>query len=184
MNRLIAKTELMHSTRIIFALDATMSRGSGWDHSAHLQGRMFGAIPRGVKIKLIHYHGEGICKASKWHKDGGDLRRDMMEKKCASGHSQLETVLRYVVRENEKEKVFALIFCGDMCEENPGDIEAAAEAMKAVPAFMFQEGNDPFAGMIFANVARITRGAHCVLDEGSVARLGEFQFPISPRFHL
>jgi hypothetical protein len=57
MERLIARTELLRSTRIVFALGATMSRQPTWDRAAHLQGQIFGAVPRGVEIKLMYFRG-------------------------------------------------------------------------------------------------------------------------------
>jgi hypothetical protein len=42
-----------------------------------------------------------------------------------------------------------------------------------VPAFMFQEGNDPAAALAFKEIARLTKGAYCRFDAGSAAQLRE-----------
>ena len=42
---------------------------------------------------------------------------------------------------------------------------AAGElGLLGVPAFMFQEGDDPVAEQAFREIARLTRGAYCRFD--------------------
>jgi hypothetical protein len=38
---------------------------------------------------------------------------------------------------------------------------------------MFQEGNDPEASRTFAEMARLSHGAHCRFDAGAAQRLSE-----------
>ena len=40
-----------------------------------------------------------------------------------------------------------------------------------VPAFMFQEGNQPLATMAFQQVAKLTNGAYCQFDSSSARQL-------------
>jgi hypothetical protein len=42
-----------------------------------------------------------------------------------------------------------------------------------VPAFMFQEGEDPVAENAYREIARLSRGAYCRFDAGSAHQLGE-----------
>jgi hypothetical protein len=42
-----------------------------------------------------------------------------------------------------------------------------------VPAFMFQEGDDPIAEQAFREIVRLTRGAYCRFDPGAAHQLGE-----------
>ncbi len=42
-----------------------------------------------------------------------------------------------------------------------------------VPAFVFQEGDDPDATLGFREIARLTRGAYCTFDKGSARQLRE-----------
>src|SRR4051794_36839816 len=54
--------------RLIFALDATMSRQPTWDTARRLQGEMFreAAGIGGLAIQLVYYRGLGECCASGW----------------------------------------------------------------------------------------------------------------------
>ncbi|MEC7489811.1 MAG: hypothetical protein VYA17_09505 [Pseudomonadota bacterium] len=42
-----------------------------------------------------------------------------------------------------------------------------------MPAFMFQEGNDPIATTAFHQIAKLTGGAHCSFDPSSAQQLKE-----------
>ena len=69
----------------------------------------------------------------------------------------------------------ALVFVGDAMEENARrSVPAAGElGLLGVPAFMFQEGDDPVAEQAFREIARLTRGAYCRFDPGAAHQLGE-----------
>jgi len=54
--------------RLIFALDATMSRQPTWDMACALQADMFreaGSIG-GLDVRLVYFRGLGECRASPW----------------------------------------------------------------------------------------------------------------------
>ena len=52
--------------RLIFALDATMSRQPTWDQACHLQAEMFreAAAVGGLDLQLVYYRGLTECRAS------------------------------------------------------------------------------------------------------------------------
>ena len=54
--------------RLIFALDATMSRQPTWDTACALQADMFreAATIGGLDIQLVYFRGLGECRASGW----------------------------------------------------------------------------------------------------------------------
>src|SRR5215469_17899827 len=55
--------------RLIFALDATMSREETWDLACQLQTEMFREVATagGLDMQLVYYRGSlGECKASRW----------------------------------------------------------------------------------------------------------------------
>ena len=60
-------------------------------------------------------------------------------------------------------------------EEAIDDLCAAAGelGLLGVPAFMFQEGDDPIAEQAFREIARLTRGAYCRFDPGAAHQLAE-----------
>jgi hypothetical protein len=72
-------------------------------------------------------------------------------------------------------KVQAVVFVGDAMEEAIDDLSAAAGelGLLGVPAFMFQEGDDPVAEQAFREIARLTRGAYCRFDPGAARELAE-----------
>ena len=58
----------LRQARLIFALDATMSRQPTWDQACHLQAEMFreAAAVGGLDLQLVYYRGLGECRASAW----------------------------------------------------------------------------------------------------------------------
>jgi hypothetical protein len=95
--------------------------------------------------------------------------------RCEGGETQIERVLEHVGKESDRQKVGALIFVGDACEEGFEALCAAAGklARRGVPAMMFQEGQDRAATRIFKKIAALTKGAHCTFDAGSARQLAE-----------
>jgi hypothetical protein len=163
--------------RLIFALDATMSRQPTWDQACVLQADMFreGAGAGGLDIQLVYYRGLAECRASSWIAEPERLGELMSRIDCRGGHTQIGKVLAHARRECDKTKVGALIFVGDAMEESLDDLCAAAGelGLRSIPAFMFQEGYDPVCEQAFREVARLTRGAYCRFAPGAARELGE-----------
>ena len=63
--------------RLIFALDATMSRQPTWDTACTLQADMFreAANAGGLDIQLVYFRGLGECRASGWVAGSEKARR-------------------------------------------------------------------------------------------------------------
>ena len=91
---------------------------------------------------------------------------------CAAGHTQIHKVLAHARKEHTREKINALILVSDACEEVPADLYAEAHEL-GVLCFLFQEGNDERIAEIYAEIARITGGAHCKFDAGAAQRLAD-----------
>jgi hypothetical protein len=163
--------------RLIFALDATMSRQPMWDTACALQADMFkeAASIGGLDVQLVYYRGLSECRASRWVSQAERLGELMSRIDCRGGHSQIGKVLAHARHENERQKVQALVFVGDAMEEKLDDLcHAAGElGLLGVPAFMFQEGGDPIAEQAFREIARLARGAYCRFDPGAAHQLGE-----------
>jgi hypothetical protein len=163
--------------RLIFALDATMSRQPTWDTACALQADMFreAAATGGLDIQLVYFRGLGECGASQWVADSAKLARLMSRIDCRGGHTQIGKVLHHARKENEAQKVQALVYVGDAMEEKVDDLCAHAGdlGLRGVPVFMFQEGSDPVAESAYREVARLSRGAYCRFDAGAAHELGE-----------
>ena len=163
--------------RLIFALDATMSRQPTWDSACTLQADMFreAASAGGLDIQLLYFRGLNECRASGWVA-GSEKLADLMSRiDCRGGHTQIGKVLSHARQEYGKQRVQALVFVGDAMEEKIDDLCAAAGelGLLGVPVFMFQEGDDPVAENAYREIARLSRGAYCRFDTGAAHQLGE-----------
>ncbi len=163
--------------RLIFALDATMSRQPMWDLACNLQAEMFqeAAAAGGLDVQLVYYRGVSECRSSKWVSDPKRLSGLMETIDCRGGHTQIGRVLDHVRKECKQQKVDALVFVGDAMEEPVDDLCARAGelGLLGVPAFLFQEDHDPVAERAFKEMARLTKGAWCRFDAGASAQLRE-----------
>jgi hypothetical protein len=161
--------------RLIFALDATMSRQPTWDVACRLQADMFreAAAIGGLDIQLAYYRGIQECRVSGWVGQAERLAHLMSAIDCRGGRTQIGRIIGHATRETRAAKVQALVFVGDAMEESLDALcHAAGElGLLSVPAFMFQEGGDPVAEQAFREIARLTRGAYCRFDPGAAHEL-------------
>ena len=163
--------------RLIFALDATMSRQPTWDSACTLQAEMFreAAKAGGLDIQLVYFRGMNECRASGWVAGAEKLAGLMSSIDCRGGQTQIGKILSHARQEYGKQRVQALVFVGDAMEEKIDDLCAAAGelGLLGMPVFMFQEGDDPVAEQAYREIARLSRGAYCRFDTGSAHQLGE-----------
>ena len=177
----VARTTAVRSPdgrgRLIFAMDATASRGPTWDRACHIQGQMFQETETlgGLEVQLLFYRGFGECKSSPWVNSSTDLVRRMTAVRCLGGQTQIGKVLRHAAKETKKKKVNALVFVGDCMEEDVDRVcHLAGElGVLGVPMFIFHEGDDPIARKAFEQMARLTGGACCRFDTASAHQLRE-----------
>src|SRR6201991_2600997 len=163
--------------RLVFALDATMSRQPTWDMACALQADMFreAASLGSLDIRLVYYRGLDECRASGGISDSAQLAKLMSKIDCRGGNTQLGKVLSEARREAVASAVRAVVFVGDAMEEAVDDLCAKAGelGLLKVPVFMFQEGHDEVAERAFREIARLTGGAWCRFDPGAAAQLRE-----------
>lgn len=162
--------------RLVFALDATLSRQPTWDVACDLQAAMFDAVGRGgLAVQLVYYRGAGEARASRWVDDSAALKRMMSGLACRGGRTQIGRVLDHAIEAGRAAPLAALVFIGDAMEENPDRLADAAGrlALRGTRAFLFQEGADPTAARTFREIARLTGGLHLPFDEGAAAGLAD-----------
>jgi hypothetical protein len=163
--------------RLVFALDATMSRQPTWDMACALQADMFreAAALGSLDIRLVYYRGLNECRATGWISDSAQLAKLMGGIDCRGGNTQIGKVLSEARREAVASAVRAVVFVGDAMEEGVDDlcVKAGELGLLKVPVFMFQEGNDAVAEQAFKEIARLTGGAWCRFDPGAAAQLRE-----------
>ena len=163
--------------RLMFAMDATMSRRPTWDMALAVQAEMFNAVQAigGLGVQLVFFRSFDECRASRWVSDAAALARLMTAVECRGGYTQIRKVLKHALREASAAKVSALVYVGDAMEEAPDELcnLAGQLGLLGVPAFMFQEGNDGEARACFKEIARLTRGATCRFGPGAAGQLRE-----------
>jgi hypothetical protein len=163
--------------RLVFALDATMSRQPAWDMACTLQADMFreAASLGSLDIRLIYYRGFNECRASGWISDSAVLAKLMGKIDCRGGNTQIGKVLSETRREAVASGVRAMVFVGDAMEENVDElcVKAGELGLLKVPVFMFQEGRDASVERAFREIARLTGGAWSRFDPGAAAQLRE-----------
>lgn len=159
--------------RLIFVLDATMSRQPTWDRACHLQAEMFDAAAElgGLNLKLVYFRGRGECKASPWLTDSAVLERMMGTVRCRGGLTQIGRALDTVLKQELPPD--AVVYVGDACEENPDGLcdRAARLGERGVPLFLFHEGGQHLAAMAFKEMARLSGGAYLPFSDASAAAL-------------
>ena len=161
--------------RLIFAMDATASRGPTWDVAMSIQADTFSeaAALGGLDVQLVFYRGLAECQSSAWTQDAKELGRLMSKVGFLAGRTQIERVLRHALKESESKKVNALVFIGDAMEENVDLLADAAGqlGLRGVPVFMFHEGGGEPAASAFKHIAKVSGGAYCLFDSSSPGTL-------------
>jgi hypothetical protein len=163
--------------RLIFGMDATMSRQPTWDRALQIQSDMFLETERigGLDVQLVYFRGFNECRASKWASEPSALARMMTGITCQGGNTQIGKVLAHIRHEATAGKVNAAVYVGDAMEENIDALckKAGEIGLLGVPIFMFQEGHDGSAERAYREIARLTRGAYFRLSASSAQMLRE-----------
>ena len=163
--------------RLIFALDATMSRQPTWDLACRVQAEMFTAASQagGLLVQLVYFRGFDECRSSRWVSDPRALLDLMTKIDCRGGQTQIARVLRHVRSEASRSPLKVLVYVGDAMEEPIDDLCTLAGelGLLGVKAFMFHEGHDPDAAQAFREMARLTGGAYARFDIGAPQALAE-----------
>ena len=161
--------------RLLFAMDATASRGPTWAQAIGLQADMFreAAGLGGLEVQLAYYRGLIEFSASPWTIDASAMVAAMQRVGFLAGETQIERTLRHAVAETKKRKLNAVVFIGDAVEEPPDALAAAAGELGilGVPVFVFHEGGAEPATTTFKTIARVTSGAYAAFDASSSHKL-------------
>lgn len=163
------------TARLVFALDATMSRQPTWDLACQLQAEMFEAAAKagGLQVQLAYFRGHGEARASRWVSDSAALKRLMTGIACHGGLTQMRRVFEHAVDAAARAPVAALIYVGDAMEEDLDRLchVAGKLALRNTRAFMFLEGRDPRAEQAYREIARLTGGAFLAFDTRAAGEL-------------
>src|SRR3954470_12266302 len=87
--------------RLVFALDATMSRQPTWDMACTLQADMFreASSTGSLGIRLVFSRAPQECRATAWISDSAKLAQLMSRIDCQGGNTQIGKVLSEARRE-------------------------------------------------------------------------------------
>lgn len=169
--------------RLIFALDATASREATWDEACHLQSELFLAAQDlgGLAIQLCYYRGFREFKATGFVTETGQLLGLMNGVSCLGGRTQISRVLAHAVNETRTQPVKAVVFIGDCCEEPVDELchTAGELGMLRTPVFMFHEGDDAHARVVFQQVSKLSGGAYAPFDRNSPQMLKDLMAAVA-----
>jgi hypothetical protein len=172
--RRVASPERERS-RLVFALDATMSRQPTWDVASRVQVSMFEAAASvgGLAVQLVYFRGFRECRASRWVADPRQLAELMGRIRCEAGETQIGRVLGHVLKEGAREPVRAMIYVGDAMEEGLDGLceKAGRLGLLGTKAFMFHEGGADGVAAAYGEIARLTGGAAIAFDSRAPASL-------------
>jgi hypothetical protein len=159
--------------RLAFALDATLSRERTWDLATTLQSEMFETVAKvgGLEVQLVYFRGLGKFEFSEWTTNAYTLAAQMRRVRCETGSTQILRTLTHIRSEHARKPIGAAVYVGDCVEEAPGVLYDAAARLP--PLFLFQEGADPKAEVVFRELARLTKGAYAKFDSGAARELAE-----------
>ena len=161
--------------RLLFALDATMSRQPTWDLACTLQAEMFKALSgeQRLQVQLLYFRGFGECRASKWVPDANALARLMTGIQCRGGNTQIGKVFAHARAEHARQRINAVVFVGDALEENVDRLaqQAGELGLLGCPIFIFQEGRDSLVETAFREFARVSKGAYARFDANAPKEL-------------
>lgn len=173
----LARPNASEDGRLLFAMDATMSRQPTWDMAVSLQAGMFEAIPKdaALQVQLIYFRGLGECRASKWMRDASALARVMSTISCQGGNTQIGKVLSHARDEHKRRRIHAVVYVGDAIEESVDALCAKAGelGLMGLPLFVFQEGRDARVEAAFREFARLSKGAYARFDTGAPQQLAD-----------
>ena len=165
--------------RLVFALDATMSRQPTWDLACRVQAGMFEAAAdaagggQGLRVQLVYFRGFAECAASRFVADPRALTGLMGKVSCRGGHTQIGRVLRHVRDVHRTEALRTFVLVGDAMEERLDDLCAVAGelGLLGIKGFLFHEGDDPVAVGAFREIARLTGGVAARFDAAAPGTL-------------
>ena len=160
--------------RLLFALDATMSRQPTWDMACRLQAEMFAAVvDQPLLVQLLYFRGINECRASKWVSNANSLASLMSGIQVRGGNTQIGKVFSHARAEHSRQKVNALVYVGDAMEEGVDALaqKAGELGLLGCPIFIFHEGGEPNAERAFREFARVSKGAYARFDANAPKEL-------------
>lgn len=163
--------------RLVFALDATLSRAATWDQASQIQAEMFSETTNltGLAMQLSYYRGFKEFYCSVFHTQTQSLLREMTQVQCLGGYTQIARILKQALITHKEQPIKGIIFIGDACEEDVDQLchLAGQLGLFKIPVFVFHEGQSSPVERVFREIARLSGGAYCSFDSNSAHQLKE-----------
>ncbi|MDG1443926.1 MAG: VWA domain-containing protein [Pseudomonadales bacterium] len=165
------------SARLVFALDATLSRAATWDKASQIQAEMFSETTNlgGLAMQLSYYRGFNEFYCSVFHTNTQSLLRDMTQVQCMGGYTQIARIFKQALQTHKQQPLKGVVFIGDACEEDVDKLcnLAGQLGLYKIPVFIFHEGRSAPVERVFRDIARLSGGAYCPFDANSANQLKE-----------
>jgi hypothetical protein len=165
------------SARLVFALDATLSRAATWDKASQIQAEMFSETTNlgGLAMQLSYYRGFNEFYCSVFHTNTQSLLREMTQVQCMGGYTQIARIFKQALQTHKQQPLKGVVFIGDACEEDVDKLcnLAGQLGLYKIPVFIFHEGRSAPVERVFRDIARLSGGAYCPFDANSANQLKE-----------
>jgi hypothetical protein len=165
------------SARLVFALDATLSRAATWDKASQIQAEMFSETTNlgGLAMQLSYYRGFNEFYCSVFHTNTQSLLREMTQVQCMGGYTQIARIFKQALQTHKQQPLKGVVFIGDACEEDVDKLcnLAGQLGLYKIPVFIFHEGRSAPVERVFRDIARLSGGAYCPFDANSANQLEE-----------
>src|SRR3569833_3339070 len=98
--------------RLIFAIDATMSRQPTWNRAVEIQTDMFAVAQSigGLAVQLVYFRGHGEFRASDWTASASILNNHKHNKTNHTNNTQQKQKQTHAAEEASQTKVGALVY--------------------------------------------------------------------------
>ena len=155
--------------RLVFALDATMSRQPTWDLACSLQAQDVRGRRRhrraGGAARLFP-RPDGMPRLGLGRRAAAPERADEQDRLRGRPDPDPPRAQACPRRGRRRCRSAPSCFVGDAMEEDVDALAALAGelGLRGIRGFLFQEGHDPAASAAFAMMARLTGGAHARFD--------------------
>jgi hypothetical protein len=162
--------------RVLFAV-AHHANSPGWDRAKALQRQMFNAAAgSGLQMKFAFWgpdNAAGVRRfriTKRWIPDPDEMAGLMDRHECDCGcYVHIRNVLEQAVKENEGQRMPAVVIAGDAFHDDEDSLAEAAICINQLrragtKVFLFQLSNDPATAHKLKYLARVSGAIHLPFD--------------------
>lgn len=157
--------------RLLIGFDATASREPTWKEASRLMDTLLRTLPGKLELALAAHGGGRLHTLTRYTIDAAKLRDKAAGVRCQGGYTRLLDILDHPAAL----KADLVLYIGDMFEESALRASKIADKLAkcGTRVIILQEGVDPNAREVFADIAERTGGALLPFDISSFDRIGK-----------